>query len=146
MKVSVILFWVCVIALAMFSQRHVGAQAHSQISTIFPAINGRSASSNPIVSPVPPNGFAAPSSPTLAAGDPEGPRVFLDTAYVPPTGQVITVNTGGNLQSALNQAQPGDAILLQAGATFTGNFILPNKSGAGWITVRASTSDTDLPQ
>ena len=43
---------------------------------------------------------------------------------------------GGDLQSALNQAQPGDVILLQAGATFTGNFVLPNKNGTGWITVR----------
>src|SRR5262249_56978768 len=41
--------------------------------------------------------------------------------------------------------QPGDVILLQAGATFTGNFVLPNKTGADWITVRTSTSDQNLP-
>src|SRR5262245_49835059 len=89
---------------------------------------------------------ANPSSVTLAPGDPELPRVFLNTDYVTPTGQTITVNAGGNLQSAINQAQPGDVIVLQSGATFTGNFILPGKSGTGWITIRTSTSDANLPQ
>jgi hypothetical protein len=57
----------------------------------------------------------------------------------------ITVNAGGNLQTALNTAQPGDTILLQAGATFVGNFTLPVKSGAAYITVRSSTADASLP-
>ncbi len=74
------------------------------------------------------------------------PRVYLDTTYVAPTGKRITVNAGGNLQKALNDAQPGDEIVLQAGATFTGNFVLPTKtSGAGWITVRGSGMDS-LPR
>jgi hypothetical protein len=80
------------------------------------------------------------------AGAPELPRSFLDTGYRPPTGRTITVNAGGDLQSALDQAQPGDLILLEAGATFTGNFILPNKTGTGWIIVRTSTPDANLPQ
>src|SRR5262245_2995430 len=80
--------------------------------------------------------LGAQASPSLAAapGDPEPPRVYLNTAYVAPTGRTFTVNAGSNLQSALNQAQPGDLILLQAGATFTGNFVLPNKTGTGWVT------------
>jgi hypothetical protein len=70
---------------------------------------------------------------------PEGPRAFLDTTYSPPVGgTTIQVNAGGNLQAALNQAQPGDIVQLQAGATFTGNFTLPNKAGSGWIYIRSS--------
>ncbi|PYM68877.1 MAG: hypothetical protein DME03_23425, partial [Candidatus Rokuibacteriota bacterium] len=76
---------------------------------------------------------------------PELPRVFLDTALVAPTGQTIAVPAGGNLQAALDAAQPGDVITLQAGATFQGPFTLPNKAGAGWITVRTSAPDSSLP-
>src|SRR5262245_20588080 len=145
MKVSLILSSVSVIALAMFSHWRFGALAHSQIDAAHPAISGRLAHSDPTVSTLPPNGLIAPSSPALAAGDPQLPRVFLNTDYVAPTGQTIVVSEGGNLQAALDQAQPGDVILLQAGATFTGNFVLPNKTGAGWITVRTPTSDAKLP-
>ena len=77
---------------------------------------------------------------------PELPRVFLDTTVVPPTGTTITVSAGGDLQAALNAAQPGDVITLQAGATFTGPFTLPNKAGTGWITVRTSAPDSSLPR
>jgi Carbohydrate binding module (family 6) len=68
----------------------------------------------------------------------ELPRVFLDTTYAPPSGNVITVNAGGDFQAALDAAQPGDIIQLQAGSTFTGNFVLPYKSGTGWIYIRSS--------
>jgi hypothetical protein len=56
-----------------------------------------------------------------------------------------TVPAGGNLQAALNAAQPGDVILRQAGATFTGNFTLPAKDGAAYITLRSSADDGQLP-
>ena len=85
---------------------------------------------------------------TLAAGEPEPPRVYLDTTYTPPKGRSIEVKAGGDLQAALNQAKPGDAITLEAGASFTGNFTLPNKSGSGqseWIVVRSSAADSSLP-
>ena len=59
--------------------------------------------------------------------------------------QTIFVGAGGNLQEALNTAQPGTTILLQQGAEFVGNFVLPVKSGEGWITVRSSAPDTVLP-
>ena len=39
------------------------------------------------------------------------------------------VQAGQSLQPVINQASSGDTITLQAGATFTGNFVLPNKSG-----------------
>ena len=82
--------------------------------------------------------FAA-SGQARAVALPELPRVYLDTTYVPPTGNTITVNAGGNLQTAINNAQLGDTIVLQAGATFTGPFTLPNKTtGTGWIYIRSS--------
>jgi hypothetical protein len=44
------------------------------------------------------------------------------------------------LQQAINAAQRGDELLLAAGATYTGNFVLPAKAGAGWITIRSNTT------
>src|SRR5262249_54809697 len=82
---------------------------------------------------------------TLPPGEPEPPRVFLNTTYVAPAGKTITVGAGGDTQAAIDQAQPGDVIMLQAGATFTGNFRLPNKSGSDWIIIRSSAADADLP-
>ncbi|MBI2358845.1 MAG: hypothetical protein HYV04_08065, partial [Deltaproteobacteria bacterium] len=35
--------------------------------------------------------------------------------------------------------------MLEAGASFTGNFLLPNKSGSEWIVIRTSTPDNTLP-
>jgi hypothetical protein len=63
-----------------------------------------------------------PRPATLPPGEPEPPRVFLDTTYVTPAGKTINVAAGGAVQAAIDQAQPGDVIMLQAGATFTGNF------------------------
>src|SRR6266496_393377 len=75
----------------------------------------------------------------LAQTEPELPRVFLDTTYSPPTrGKLIRVKAGGDLQAALLASRPGDVIELQAGATFTGNFILPRKPGTDWIYIRLS--------
>jgi hypothetical protein len=73
------------------------------------------------------------------------PRVLIDTRYVAPTGTTRTVAAGGNLQAALDAAQPGDVLLLEAGASFVGNFILPAKTGSGWIVIRSSTADANLP-
>jgi hypothetical protein len=57
----------------------------------------------------------------------------------------IVVGAGGNLQAALNQAQPGQTVQLQAGATFDGNFVLPVKTGTAYITIRTSAPDSQLP-
>src|SRR5262249_34471329 len=57
----------------------------------------------------------------------------------------ITVNAGGDLQAAINAAQPGDTIALQAGAVFTGPYTLPAKPGAAFITIRSATPDAALP-
>src|SRR5262247_3968347 len=86
-----------------------------------------------------------PRPASLAPGDPEPPRVFLDTTYIAPDGKTINVAASGDVQAAIDRAQPGDVIKLQAGATFTGNFRLPNKNGSKWIVIRSSAADADLP-
>ena len=78
------------------------------------------------------------------APDPTLPTL-LNTQYSVPTGTTINVPAGGNFQTALNNAQPGDQIVLAAGATYTGNFTLPVKTGSSWIIIRTSTPDAQLP-
>ena len=74
----------------------------------------------------------------LAAALPAPPQTF-DSRYIAPTGAKLTVAAGGNLQAALDNAKLGDTIVLPAGATFTGPFTLPNKTGgSGWIYVVSS--------
>ena len=58
---------------------------------------------------------------------------------------IIIVAPGGDLQAAINSAQPGDTILLAAGAEFVGNFVLPVKSGSTYIVIRSSAPDASLP-
>ncbi|HZS48362.1 MAG TPA: PKD domain-containing protein [Blastocatellia bacterium] len=77
----------------------------------------------------------------------QSPLVILDTTYLPPTGKSIVVNAGGNLQTAINQAQPGDEIVLQAGATFIApldGFVLPTKANptGAYITLRSSAMNS----
>jgi PKD repeat protein len=57
----------------------------------------------------------------------------------------IYVAAGGDLQTALNSARPGDTILLEEGAEFVGSFVLPAKTGDQWITLRTAAPDTVLP-
>ncbi|HYE07847.1 MAG TPA: PA14 domain-containing protein [Planctomycetota bacterium] len=72
------------------------------------------------------------------AVEPELPRQWIDSRYVPGAGRTIVVGAGGDVQGALDAAVPGDTVVLQAGATYVGNFALTAKAGAGWITVRSS--------
>jgi hypothetical protein len=89
-------------------------------------------------SPVPP---PSPSMPTGGGQQPELPRASVNVAMPSVTGRSIWVGAGGDLQGALNAAQLGDEVVLQAGATFVGNYTLPTKSsGSGWIVVRTSGS------
>jgi hypothetical protein len=82
-------------------------------------------------------------------GPAELPRTYIQTAMsnTPAPGSMIAVNSGGDLQSALNSANCGDTIQLQAGATFTGVFTFPAKScdDNHWIIVRTSADDSTLP-
>jgi hypothetical protein len=88
--------------------------------------------------PVPPASGSA-AVPTL-------PQLMVTSvASTVSAGRTLRVTATGNLQAALDSAAPGDRILLAAGGTFTGNFVLPSKTGglAGqWITVQ---SDGALP-
>jgi hypothetical protein len=82
-------------------------------------------------------------------GPAELPRVTVRSAMAntPALGSLITVNAGGDLQSALNNAQCGDVIQLQAGATFTGLFTVPAKNcdNSHWIVIRTGAPDSALP-
>jgi hypothetical protein len=64
---------------------------------------------------------------------------------LPAAAGTLHVRAGDDLQAALNAAQPGDTILLEAGATFLGNFVLPVKAGSQLVTVRSAADDTVLP-
>src|SRR5262245_29406607 len=58
----------------------------------------------------------------------------------------IGVPSGGDLQAAINAAQPGDVITLAPNAIYTGNFVLPNKGAiADYITIRSAAPDAQLP-
>jgi uncharacterized protein (TIGR03437 family) len=50
----------------------------------------------------------------------------------------ITVPVGGSVQSAINAAQYGDTIIVQAGAVYTASLVLPLKSGTGEIVIQSS--------
>ena len=82
----------------------------------------------------------APYQPSPSSSVAELPRVYLDTRFVAPTGRTIVVPAGGDFQGALNAAARGDVVELAAGATYTGNFVLPQKSGSGWVTIRTATA------
>ncbi len=100
-------------------------------------IDGKSSSTSLTIAAAPSNPLPPPtgSSPALL------PKTFLNYSFPAMTGKTITVAAGGDLQGALNSAVRGDEIVLAAGATFTGNYTLPAKSGTaanGWIVIRSS--------
>ena len=86
-----------------------------------------------------------PCSGSLAS-DPDVHQVLpqtVDTTLPPMPGMTVHVNAGGDLQAALDAAQPGDTIEIDPDATLVGPFTLPVKSGSGWIVVRSA--DDRLP-
>ena len=82
-------------------------------------------------------------------GPAELPRVYLQTtlADTPAPGKIIPVAAGGDFQAALDSANCGDTITLQAGATFSGKFSFPQKTcdDTHWVIVRTSSPDSSLP-
>ncbi len=82
-------------------------------------------------------------------GPAELPRVTVSSKMSdsPAPGSIISVNAGGNLQAALDNAKCGDTISLQAGATFSGQFNVRAKGcdDSHWIIIRTSGPDSALP-
>lgn len=83
-------------------------------------------------------------------GPAELPRIYLQTtlADTPAPGSTISVPAGGDFQAALDNANCGDTIALQAGATFSaGKYIVPAKAcdDEHWIIIRTSAPDKSLP-
>ena len=61
------------------------------------------------------------------------------------TGATREVAPTDDLQAALDAAAPGDTLVLRAGASYRGHFVLRAKAGDGCITIRTSTPDAELP-
>src|SRR5258707_11758004 len=56
----------------------------------------------------------------------------------------INIPASGDFQAALNSAHSGDVIVLAAGATYKGPFVLPANSGAS-ITIQSSATGSLPP-
>ena len=102
--------------------------------------SGKTASANFSVTVTGGSGYDGPAQLPIAT-------VSSSMADTPAPGSVISVKAGNDLQSALNSAQCGNTIELQAGATFTGAFQFPalNCDNNHWIIVRTSSPDSALP-
>lgn len=73
---------------------------------------------------------------------PETMQIYAPT---PETASTVSVGSGSELQAALDQAKPGDVIALRPGVTYTGNFVLPAKTGNRYITIRTAAA-SGLPE
>jgi hypothetical protein len=56
------------------------------------------------------------------------------------------VPAGANLQEYIDRARPGDVLVLEPGATYIGNFVLPAKTGEQYITIRSAGDGDGLPR
>ena len=52
--------------------------------------------------------------------------------------KIIRVPPGGNVQAAIERAESGDIVELQAGAVYSGTITLPNKPLTDFVTIRSS--------
>ena len=58
---------------------------------------------------------------------------------------VIELKPGESLQVALDDAVPGDTIILKAGESYIANVTLPKKNGNGYVTIQSSRAG-ELPE
>lgn len=74
-------------------------------------------------------------------------RVWLTrTPAAAPSGGVWRVSEPASLQDALDRAQPGDTIVLDAGRVYEGPFVLrAHPAGDAWITIRGAREDALAP-
>jgi cellulose synthase/poly-beta-1,6-N-acetylglucosamine synthase-like glycosyltransferase len=76
---------------------------------------------------------------------PEPPREIVEVDTVPAPARTIRVRAGDRLQTVLDAARPGDAILLAPGVEFRGPFRLRAFEGEGWVVIRPDLPDGELP-
>ena len=60
-------------------------------------------------------------------------------------GSTLRLGRNGDLQGAIDQAQPGDTIVLDANEVYTGPITLPAKPGSDFITIQSSRAK-ELPE
>ena len=135
----------------------VTSQVRAPLSSLKPlagavalALTAACASDEPLAAPAAESPRLGPSlalSATPTNNAPLLPQDTLSTTLLTAssTSRTLLVKSGGNLQTAIDTSRGGDVIVLQAGATYTGNFRLRKKSSTGWITIRTSTTDANLP-
>lgn len=91
------------------------------------------------------------SQPAGPAGGPPNRAGGAAAASAPREAVELNVPQGADLQSFIDRARPGDILLLEPGATFVGNFILPalppQPSGipAQFITIRSAADPSRFP-
>jgi hypothetical protein len=82
-------------------------------------------------------------------GPAELPREYVKSSLkdTPASGKTWMVRSGQSFEQVLAGASCGDIIQLEAGATFNGNFVIPDKKcdDSHWIIIRTSAPDSSLP-
>lgn len=113
---------------------------NSNFSTTVTDANGKTASAAFGITVVSSSGYDGPAQLPQAT-------VHATMADSPAPGSVINVKSDSDFKTALNSAQCGQTIQLQAGSTFTGPFTLSAKgcNDQNWIIIRTSAPDSALP-
>jgi hypothetical protein len=92
---------------------------------------------------------STPSSGKNYDGPAELPREHVKSSLkdTPAAGKIWMVRSGQSVEQALSSASCGDVIQLEAGATFSGNLVVPSKScdDSHWIIIRTSAPESSLP-
>ena len=138
----------------LFTAPNVGSTISVTVNATSVADSTQSAQATVTVDPPPPqpaggggdNTYCGPGNVPNFGATHDGPAQLPQTCFytgrsgTPSNGNVTFVPSGSNLQSALNAANCGDIIQLQAGGTFGSVQSIPNKScdDNHWITVETS--------